>query len=113
MTEPRLYTIGEVCELFDLEPHVLRYWETQIPQLRPRKDARGRRLYRPTDLDTIALLRRWVLEEGLTLTGARRRLEGLAEADRAATARPLLEAEILRNLRTELEALRRLLTLPD
>lgn len=113
MTEPRLYTIGEVCELFDLEPHVVRYWETQIPQLRPRKDSRGRRLYRPADLDVIALLRRWVVEEGLTLAGARRRLEGLGEAERLAAARPLLEAEVLRTLRAELDELRRLLTLPE
>lgn len=104
------YSIGEACDLLGLEPHVLRYWETQFPALAPPKNRAGNRVYRPRDLETIALIRRLVHDEGYTLEGARRRLEELEEGgavrDHSAQA---LEESFVAQLREELEDLLRVL----
>ena len=51
--EKRLYKIGEVCRLADVQPYVLRYWETEFPPLAPNKSGGGQRLYTQRDLDVI------------------------------------------------------------
>jgi DNA-binding transcriptional MerR regulator len=104
------YSIGEVCELLRVEPHVLRYWETQFDAFSPSRNRAGARVYRPGDLELIALIRRLVHEEGYTLEGARKRLEELKRTgeirDRSAHA---LEQSFVDSLREELENLLRLL----
>lgn len=104
------FAIGEVCEMFDLKPHVLRYWETQFPALKPVKNRQGTRLYRARDLELIALVRRLVHEERYTLEGARARIAELRTegTERSASARALQTA-YLRALRAELEAIHALL----
>jgi len=57
-----------------LEPHVLRYWEKEFPDLRPRRGARGVRRYRPQDVDDIFQIKRLLYEEGYSIAGARGRL---------------------------------------
>ncbi|HEX2090852.1 MAG TPA: MerR family transcriptional regulator [Longimicrobiaceae bacterium] len=104
------YSIGEVCELLGLKPHVLRYWETQFDAFSPAKNRQGNRVYRPRDLELIALIRRLVHEEGYTIEGARRRIEEL----RGAGGMPeesgrALERSVLRSLREELEEILRVL----
>lgn len=105
------YSIGEVCELFDVKAHVLRYWETQFPALSPPKNRSGNRVYRARDLELIALIRHLVHEERYTLDGARKRIDELrqegAAADAAARA---LERSFVRSLRAELETVLELLT---
>ena len=71
------YSISEVCELTDLKPHVLRYWETAFPMLRPSKNQSGNRVYRPRDLELIRLIRRLLYEERFTLDGARQKIEDM------------------------------------
>lgn len=70
------YRIGEVSRLTGLPPHVLRYWETEFPVLRPEKQRSGHRLYSDKDLDNILLIKRLLYEEGYTIAGARKRLNG-------------------------------------
>lgn len=73
------YSIGEVSELTDLKSHILRYWESEFPTLRPEKRANGRRAYRKSDILLILTIKRLLYEEGYTITGARKKL---AEAKR-------------------------------
>ncbi|WP_134725569.1 MerR family transcriptional regulator [Paracoccus luteus] len=76
-------TIGEVARAVGVATHVLRYWETQFPQLAPVKRADGRRYYRPEDVQLAAGLCEVLREEGLTIRGARR----LIAPDRGAALR--------------------------
>ena len=73
--EEKLYKIGEVCKLADLQPYVLRYWETEFPQLSPNKSGGGQRLYTRAELDTILRIKELLYKEGFTIAGAKKRLE--------------------------------------
>ncbi|AEJ61134.1 transcriptional regulator, MerR family [Spirochaeta thermophila DSM 6578] len=70
-----VYTIGEVCRLFNIKPHVLRYWESEIPFLSPKKDAYGRRIYTTADLQVISRIRYLAHEKRYTIEGVRKALE--------------------------------------
>jgi DNA-binding transcriptional MerR regulator len=71
----RLYfKIGDVARILDLETYVLRFWETQFPQLKPNKSGTGQRLYRRRDVELILEIKRLVHTEGYTLAGARHAL---------------------------------------
>jgi DNA-binding transcriptional MerR regulator len=72
----RLYfKIGDVARICGLETYVLRFWETQFPQLRPNKSGTGQRLYRRRDVETALEIKRLVHGEGYTLPGARQALD--------------------------------------
>ena len=73
--EEKLYKIGEVCKLADLQPYVLRYWETEFPQLSPNKSGGGQRLYTRAELDTILRIKELLYKEGFTIAGATKKLE--------------------------------------
>jgi DNA-binding transcriptional MerR regulator len=68
------YRIGDVCRIIGVEPHVLRYWETEFPGLAPKKNKAGQRTYRPRDIEIILTIRRLLYEEGYTISGARKQL---------------------------------------
>jgi DNA-binding transcriptional MerR regulator len=68
------YTISEVCRMTGLEPHVLRYWETEFAQMRPRKNRAGNRAYRPREIQYIHYIRHLLHEEKYTLQGAKKKL---------------------------------------
>jgi DNA-binding transcriptional MerR regulator len=71
----RLYfKIGDVARILDLETYVLRFWESQFPQLKPNKSGTGQRLYRRRDVELILEIKRLVHGEGYTLAGARQAL---------------------------------------
>lgn len=76
------YKIGEVCELTDTQPYVLRFWESEFPQLAPRKNRSGQRVYQRKDIDTVLRIKRLLYEEEYTIAGARKKLdeEGVAPA---------------------------------
>ncbi len=107
------YSIGEVCELTGLEDHVLRYWETQFPSLRPIRNRAGNRVYRPKDVEHIRQLQHLLHERQYTIAGAKRRIQeakkagGVLEEERALAAE-----ELLADVREGLERLRELLTVP-
>lgn len=106
------YSIGEVCELTGLKPHVLRYWETQFPALRPSKNRAGNRVYRRKEIKLIHLLRHLLYAEKYTIEGARHKLDQLRkEGKLSRAARIAWEAETVRDLRREADALANLLVL--
>ena len=69
------FKIGEVCELTDTQPYVLRYWESEFPALAPAKNNSGQRIYRRRDIETILRIKTLLYEEGFTIAGAKKRLE--------------------------------------
>ena len=73
--EGRLYKIGEICKLADVQPYVLRYWETEFPPLAPNKSGGGQRLYTQRDLDIILRIKQLLYSEGFTIAGAKKKLE--------------------------------------
>lgn len=68
------YTISEVSRLIGEEAHVLRYWETEFPVLKPRKNRAGKRVYTREDIDTVYRIRHLLREEKFTIDGARQAL---------------------------------------
>ncbi len=68
------YKIGEVCEILGLEAYVLRYWESEFPNLAPPKNKAGQRTYRPKDIELLLHIRKLLYDEGFTIAGARKQL---------------------------------------
>jgi DNA-binding transcriptional MerR regulator len=75
---PKLYKAAEVCEVAQLQPFVLRSWEKEFPRIGVQKSADSPRLYRQSDLDQVLRIKDLVFREGLTLSGAKHRLEAAA-----------------------------------
>lgn len=82
----RYFTIGEVSELCEVKPHVLRYWEQEFAQLKPVKRRGNRRYYQRQDVILIRQIRSLLYEQGFTIGGARQRMAGagVVELDDAA-----------------------------
>jgi DNA-binding transcriptional MerR regulator len=72
---PKLYRAADVCEIAQLQPYVLRSWEKEFPGIGVQKSPESPRLYRQSDVDQVQKIKQLVFGEGLTLAGARRRLE--------------------------------------
>ncbi|MGV6827208.1 MAG: MerR family transcriptional regulator [bacterium] len=72
----RYFTIGEVSELCQVKPHVLRYWEQEFPQLKPVKRRGNRRYYQRHDVLMIRQIRSLLYEQGFTIGGARQKMSG-------------------------------------
>ena len=94
----RYFTIGEVSDLCQVKPHVLRYWEQEFPNLKPVKRRGNRRYYQRHDVLMIRQIRGLLYEEGYTISGARLRLEG--EGGRSEAS---MSAQIVKQVRMELE----------
>jgi DNA-binding transcriptional MerR regulator len=74
-SEGTRYKIGEVCKLADVQPYVLKYWETEFPLLAPEKGAVGPRTYSEHDLRVIERIKKLLYDEGYTIAGAKKRLD--------------------------------------
>ena len=88
---PEAYrTIREVADALDLPQHVLRFWETRFPQIRPLKRAGGRRYYRPDDIERLRLIRRLLYDEGYTIKGVQKlfKEQGVQALSAAAASAP-------------------------
>lgn len=122
MTIPnKLYfSISEVAEMTSVKPHVLRYWESEFPELRPKKNRAGNRSYREKDIRTVMTIRDLLYQEGYTIAGARNRLKDrgrIEEPTRASAHVETREAakaptrsasdQLLREMRQELQELRK------
>ena len=89
------FKIGEVCELTETQPYVLRYWESEFPALAPAKNNSGQRIYRRRDIETILRIKALLYEEGFTIAGAKKRLEqevkeeGAGGGEQTPVTRPL------------------------
>ena len=73
--EKLYFKIGEVCELIKVQPHVLRYWETEFPMLAPEKNRAGQRVYRRKDVEMVLRIRDLLYEEKFTIAGAKKKLQ--------------------------------------
>ena len=126
----RYFTIGEVADLCGVKTHVLRYWEQEFTQLRPVKRRGNRRYYQHHEVLMIRRIRDLLYEQGFTISGARNKLQELAQAERAAPGMsmdvdaieipdaqaigrsvPLAEDAQVPELRRELQEIRNLLTI--
>jgi DNA-binding transcriptional MerR regulator len=99
-----LFKSAEVCDLVKLQPYVLRSWEAEFPELGVSKTG-GARVYRRTDVEQVVRIKHLLLVEGLTLAGARRKIE--EETAPIAVDEPAIEELIGRNARERLTAVRR------
>ena len=99
-----LFKSGEVCDLVKLQPYVLRSWEAEFPELGVSK-AGGPRVYRRADVEQVVRIKHLLLVEGLTLAGARRKIE--EETTPVGAGEPAIEELIGRNARERLTAVRR------
>lgn len=90
------FSIGEVCELTGLKPHVLRYWESQFRFLSPAKNRSGNRVYQRREIDLILLVKHLLYDEKYTIEGARQKVdEHRKGGDLRAVARGALNVELL------------------
>jgi DNA-binding transcriptional MerR regulator len=70
------YKIGEACKALDIQPYVLRYWETEFPAISPNKSRSGQRVYSEKELEIIRRIKELLYDEGYTIAGAKKKLEG-------------------------------------
>ncbi|MEQ8483180.1 MAG: MerR family transcriptional regulator [Pseudomonadales bacterium] len=101
----RYFTIGEVSQLCDVKPHVLRYWEQEFPQLKPVKRRGNRRYYQRQDVIVIRQIRGLLYDQGFTIGGARQRLQG-DEAKQDQTQFKLLVKQMIVELEDVLRVLK-------
>ncbi len=87
--EKLFFKIGEVCELIKVQPHVLRYWETEFPMLAPQKNRAGQRVYRRKDVEMVLRIRDLLYEEKFTIAGAKKKLQ---DETRGGSARAKISA---------------------
>jgi DNA-binding transcriptional MerR regulator len=100
------FSIGDVCQLTDLKPHVLRYWESQFRFLNPAKNRSGNRVYQRREIELIMLVKHLLYTEKYTIEGARRCIEHYRRTGSLKTeARFALQLETIESLRSELRAI--------
>lgn len=114
MSAPRqvqeFFSIGDVCQLTDLKPHVLRYWESQFKFLNPAKNRSGNRVYQRREIELIMLVKHLLYTEKYTIEGARQRVEHFRRTgELRSEARLALQHETIENLRHELHEILTLL----
>lgn len=100
------YSMGEVAEMFDVNPSLIRFWESKFDILKPQKNKKGNRLFTPEDVDNLKLIYHLVREKGMTLAGAQKRIKNNPEGisrDMEVVERLLKIKSILLELRHELK----------
>ena len=98
------YSIGEVCNLTDLKPHVLRYWESQFRFLNPAKNRSGNRVYKGREVELIMLVKHLLYTEKFTIDGARQRIDHYRRTgELKVSARRAFEAEMAQEIRITVE----------
>ncbi len=82
------FRIGEVASLCRLPAYVLRFWESEFPQLKPVKSSTGQRMYRKRDVESVVRIKKLLYEDGFTIAGARLQLREETKSDRSQTTLP-------------------------
>jgi DNA-binding transcriptional MerR regulator len=82
------FRIGEVATLCRLPAYVLRFWESEFPQLKPVKGSTGQRMYRKRDVESVLRIKQLLYEQGFTIAGARQQLRSENKSDKTQTAIP-------------------------
>jgi DNA-binding transcriptional MerR regulator len=102
------YRIGEVASLVGVEPYVLRYWETEFKSIRPRKSAKGQRVYSRNDVEKLHQVKELLYAHGFTIAGARKKLRegGYEPPDPAEVATQAAVSEEAKRMREVLLSLR-------
>lgn len=96
------FRIGEVSQIVGVEPHVLRYWESEFRSIRPQKSRKGQRIYSRRDVDKLLKVRELLYNQGFTIAGARKRLRDQSDV----TGEPGGSARLSRGARSLLLELR-------
>lgn len=108
------YSIGEVCSLTGLKPHVLRYWESQFDALSPSKNSAGNRVFRPKEIELVLLVKRLLYEEKYTIEGANQRIGEMRAGEQLEERRSdVVEPDFVEAIKDDLKELRDLLHPPD
>jgi len=99
----QFFSIGEVCALTDLKPHVLRYWESQFRFLNPAKNRSGNRVYKSKEVELVMLVKHLLYTEKFTIEGARQRLDHFRRTgELKQAARDAMRYETVREVRDEI-----------
>ena len=107
------YSIGEVCDLTGLKPHVLRYWETQFELLHPTKNRAGNRVFRPKEVELILLVKHLLYEKKFTIDGARQRLLDMRKGgDIPESGKDAAGRDFLKGMKEDLQLLKEVLAAP-
>jgi DNA-binding transcriptional MerR regulator len=104
------FRIGEVATLCRLPAYVLRFWESEFPQLKPVKSSTGQRMYRRRDVESVLRIKQLLYEQGFTIVGARQQLRSEAKNDKGQAAIPF-PAQSSAELQHIREGLREILNL--
>lgn len=100
----QFFSIGEVCALTDLKPHVLRYWESQFRFLNPAKNRSGNRVYKSREVEMIMLVKHLLYTEKFTIEGARQRLDQYRRSgELKQSARAAMRWETVEEVRASLD----------
>src|SRR5438034_10853580 len=100
------FSIGEVCQLTDLKPHVLRYWESQFRFLHQAKNRSGNRVYQRKEIELIMLVKQLLYEEKFTIDGARQKIdEYRKEGELRTVARAALDSQAVVALENDLKGI--------
>ena len=98
------YSIGEVCDLTGLKPHVLRYWESQFRFLNPAKNRSGNRVYKAREVELIMLVKHLLYAEKYTIEGARQRLDQYRRSgELKGEAKAAMRVETMREIARDLD----------
>ena len=108
--EKLYFRIGEVARLCRLPAYVLRFWETEFPQLKPIKSSTGQRMYRRRDVENVVRIKQLLYEEGYTIAGARQHLRDEGKGDKKQAALPFA-TQSPANLRQIRQGLQEILTI--
>jgi DNA-binding transcriptional MerR regulator len=105
------FRIGEVAKLCKLPAYVLRFWESEFPQLKPVKSSTGQRMYRQRDVENILRIKKLLYEEGFTIAGARQQLKAEAKPARLQAGLPFPPERRAEKLKKVRQGLQEILTI--
>jgi len=106
------FRIGEVATLCRLPAYVLRFWESEFPQLKPVKSSTGQRMYRKRDVESVLRIKQLLYEQGFTISGARQQLRAESKSDKTQAAIPFPSQSVpeIQNIRQGLREILDLLS---
>jgi DNA-binding transcriptional MerR regulator len=107
--DKRYFRIGEASGIIGVEPYVLRYWETEFPQIRPQRADSNQRTYQRKDLEILLEIKRLLYDDKMTIEGAKQRLRQ-GETKKAADSKVFKNTEIFEDIKRELQEILRVLT---
>src|SRR6476661_11131413 len=100
------FSMGDVCSLTDLKPHVLRYWESQFRFLHPAKNRSGNRVYQRREIELIMLVRQLLYTEKYTIDGARQKIDDYRKSgELKAVARAALDNQTVESMESDLQGI--------